>query len=141
MFSCFASFRIIVFDLSFIRSVCSKLRRFPYFSWTCKTTWKGFGALAQTFGRTAIPFIKKHIVPAAKRIGANFFEIAAPEIEEVVSSRKNLKTFAKDVGTKTVRKQLGGGKKKPKRRTGRTRPISRKSRSKISRSRKNILTI
>ena len=54
------------------------------------------------------------------------FEIAAPEIGEVVSGRKKLKTFAKDVGTKTVGKQLGGGKKKYKRRTGGTRSISQK---------------
>ena len=46
--------------------------------------------LAQTLGRTAIPFIKKYIVPAAKIIGINLFEIAAPEIEEVVSGRKKL---------------------------------------------------
>ena len=76
---------------------------------------RGFGALAQTLGRTAIPFIKKYIVPAAKRIGADLFEIAAPEIGKVVSGRKKHKTFAKDMGTKTVRKQLRGGKKKNKR--------------------------
>ena len=62
----------------------------------------GFGALAQTLVGTAIPFIKKYIVLAAKKIGADLFEIAAPEIGEVVSGRTKLKTFAKDVGTKTV---------------------------------------
>ena len=82
------------------------------------------------------PSIKKCIVPAAKRIGADSFEFAAPEIGEVVSGRKKLKTFTKDVGSKTVRKQLGGGKKKFKRRT--RRAISRKSSSKISRSPKVI---
>ena len=70
--------------------------------------------LLQTLGRTAIPFIKKYIVQAAKRIGTDLFEIAAPEIGEVVCGRKTLKTFAKDVGTKTVRKELRGGKKKSK---------------------------
>ena len=39
------------------------------------------------------------------------FKIAAPEIGQVVSGLKKLKTFAKDVGTKTFRKQLGGGKR------------------------------
>ena len=56
---------------------------------------RGFGALAQAHGRTAIPFIKKHIVPAAKRIGADLLEIAAPEIREVVSGRKNSKSLQK----------------------------------------------
>ena len=45
--------------------------------------------------RTAIPFIKKYIVPAAKRIGPDLFEIAAPEIGEVVSGRKNSKYLQK----------------------------------------------
>ena len=84
---------------------------FPIFRGHARQRGRGFGALAQTHGRTAIPFIKKYIVPAVKKIGADLFEIAAPEIGEVVSGRKKLKTFAKDVGTKTVRKQLGGGKK------------------------------
>ena len=45
------------------------------------------------------------------------FENAALEIGEIVSGRKKLEAFAKDVGTKTVRKHrdvernLGGGKK------------------------------
>ena len=94
--------------------------------------------LHKLLGELQSVFFKKYIVQAAKGIGANLFEIAAPEIGEVVSGRRKLKTFAKDVGTKTVRKQLGGGKKKSKRRTARTRSISRKSRSKNSRSRKDI---
>ena len=117
--------------------VAQSSANFPTFRGHARQRGRGFGAPAQTLGRTAIPFIKKYIVPAAKRIGADLFEIAAPEIGEVVSGRKKkLKTFAKDVGTKTVGKQLGGGKKKSKRRTRRT--ISRKSSSKISRSRKDI---
>ena len=115
--------------------VAQKSADFPIFRGHARQRGRGFGALAQTLGRTAIPFIKKYIVPAAKRIGADLFEIAAPEIGEVVSGRKKLKTFAKDVGTKTVRKQLEGGKKKSKRKT---KSISRKSRSKNSRSRKDI---
>ena len=111
---------------------------FPIFRGHARQCGRGFGALAQTLGRTAIPFIKKNIVSAAKRTGADLFEIAAPGVGEVVSGRKKLKIFARDVGTKTVRKQLGGGKKKSKRRIDRTRPFSRKSRSKNSRSRKDI---
>ena len=94
-----------------------------------------FRGHAQTLGRTAILFIKKCIVSAAKRNETDLFEIAAPEIGEVVSGLKKLKTFAKNVGTKTVPKQLGSGKKKSKRRS---RSISRKSRSKTNRSCKNI---
>ena len=94
--------------------VAQSSANFPIFCGHARQRGTFFGALAQTLGRTAIPFIKKHIVPAAKRIGADLFEIAAPEIGENVSGRKKLKTFAKDVGTKTIRKQLGGEKKKSK---------------------------
>ena len=69
---------------------------FPIFRGHTRQRGRGFGTLAQTLGRTAIPFIKKCIVPAAKRIGAALFEIAAPEIEEVVSgSKKNSKNLQK----------------------------------------------
>ena len=93
--------------------VAQSSANFPIFRGNARQRGRGFGAFAQTLGRTAIPFNKKYIVPAAKRIGADLFEIAAPEIGEVDSGRKKLKTFAKDVGTKTVRKQLGGGKRNP----------------------------
>ena len=68
------------------------------------------------------------------------FEVAVSEIEEVVSGRKKLKTIAKDVGTETVRKQLGGGKKKSERRTGRTRSISQKLDRKTAALAKTFLT-
>ena len=70
---------------------------------------RGFGALAQVIGRTAIPFLLKYIVPAAKRIGADMLEFAVPEIAEVVSGRKNFKTAEKSVGKQTLRKQLVEG--------------------------------
>ena len=70
---------------------------------------RGFGALAQVIGRTAIPFLRKYIVPAAKRVGADLLEFAVPEIAEVVSGRKNFKTAAKNVGKQTLKKQLGEG--------------------------------
>ena len=39
---------------------------FPIFRGHARQRGKVFGALAQTLGRTAIPFIKNYIVPAAK---------------------------------------------------------------------------
>ena len=97
--------------------VAQSSANFPIFRGHARQRGRGFGALAQTLGKTAIPFIKKYIVTAAKRIGAYLFEIFAPEIGEVVTGQKKLKRFAKYVGTKTFRNQLGGGKKKSKRRT------------------------
>ena len=42
---------------------------YPIFRGHARQRGRGFGALAQTLGRTAIPFIKKYIVPAAKKLG------------------------------------------------------------------------
>ena len=56
---------------------------------------RGFSALAQGMGRTANPFLRKYLVPAAKRVGAELLDFNAPGIAEVVSGRKNLKTATK----------------------------------------------
>ena len=63
---------------------------------------RGFGALAQVIGRTAIPSLRKFIVPAPKCVSADLLEFAVPEIAEVVSARKNFKTAAKSVGRQTL---------------------------------------
>ena len=72
---------------------------------------RGSGALAQVFGRTAIPFSRKYVVPAAKRIGADMMEFAAPEIGEVISGRKSFKSAAKSVGKQPLKKHLDSGSK------------------------------
>ena len=59
---------------------------------------RGFGALAQVIGRSAIPIFRKYIVPAGIRVGADLLEFAVPEIAEVVGGGKNFKTAAKSVG-------------------------------------------
>ena len=63
--------------------------------------------LPKLLGELQSASLKECLVPAAKRIGADLFEIAAPEIGEFLSGHKKLKTLAKDAGTKTVRKQFG----------------------------------
>ena len=81
--------------------VAQSSAKFPIFCGHARQRGKGFGALAPTLGRTAIPFNKKYVVPAAKRIGADLFELLQ-RLEKLPVDIK-LKTFAKDVGTKTVR--------------------------------------
>ena len=73
--------------------------------------WR-FGVLAKGIRRTASSFLHKFIVPAAKRVGADLLEMAAPDIAEVVTGRKTFKTAAKSVARQTLRKQLGGGSRK-----------------------------
>ena len=72
----------------------------PFFRGFGRQRGRRFGALAQVIGRTEIPFLRKYIVPAAKRVGADFLEFPAPEIAGVVSGRKNFKS----VGSQTLRK-------------------------------------
>ena len=55
---------------------------------------RGFGALAQVNGRTAIPFLKKYFVQAARRIGADMLGFAVPEFADVVSGKHNFKAAA-----------------------------------------------
>ena len=95
-----------------------------------------FGALAEVIGRTAILFLRKYIVPAAKRVGADLLEFAVQGIAEVVIGRKNFKTAATSAGKQTLTKQLGEGNRK---KTG-SRIISTKSTKQSSRSRRDFFT-
>ena len=116
--------------------VPSRQVEIPFYRGVGRQRGRGFDALAQVVGRTAIPFSRKCIVPAAKRVGADLLEFAVPEIAEVVSGRKNFKTAAKIVGRQTLRKQLGSGSRK---RTA-SRVIPTKSGEQIGRSRRDIFT-
>ena len=103
--------------------VASRQVETPYYRAVGRQRGRGFGALAQVIGRTAIPFLRKYIVPAAKRIGADMLEFAAPEI---------------------ARKQLGE-RERSRRRTGSrkktaSRIIPLKSTKQSSRSRRDIST-
>ena len=57
---------------------------------------RGFGALAQVNGGTAIPFLRKYIVPAAKRVGADWLEFAVPENAEVERISRRLQRVRED---------------------------------------------
>ena len=51
----------------------------PFYTNVGRKRGRGFGALAQVIGKTAIPFLRKNTVPAAKRVGADLLETAVPE--------------------------------------------------------------
>ena len=130
--------------------VASREVEIPYYRVVGRQRGRGFGALAQVIGRTAIPFLRKYIVPAAKRVGADLLEFAVPEFAEVVSGRKNIKSAAKSVGRQTLRKQLGEGSRRGKgavdvrqggsRKRTASRVIPTKSAKQISRSGRDIFT-
>ena len=112
--------------------VASNTLELLYYKGIGRQRGRGFGALAQVIGRTAIPFLRTYIVPAAKRVGADLLEFAVPEVADVVSGKKNFKFVARSVGRQTLRKQLGGGKQK--------RSIPVKSLKRSSWSGKDIFT-
>ena len=116
--------------------VASSQVEIPYYRGVGRQRGRGFGELAQVIGRTAIPFLRKYIVPAAKSVGADLLDFAVPGIAEVVSGRKNFKTAAKSVAKQTLKKQLREGSR---RRTA-SRIIPTKSTKQISRSRRDIFT-
>ena len=89
--------------------VASRQVEIPYYRAVGRQRGWGYGSLAQVIGRTAIPFLRKYVVPAAKRIGADMLEFGVPDIGEVFSGRKSFKTAAKSVGKITLKKQLGEG--------------------------------
>ena len=60
-------------------------------------------------------------------------KFAAPEIGEVISGRKSIKSAAKSVGMQTLKKQLGSGSKQ-------RRIIPTSSTKQSSRSRRDIFT-
>ena len=95
---------------------------------------RGFGAFAQVIERTAFPFLRKYIVTAAKRMGADLLEFAVPETSDVASGRRNCKTAEKSVGRQTLRKQLVSGSRK------KTASIPTKSAKQTGRSRRDFFT-
>ena len=86
----------------------------PYYRGVGRQRGRGFGALAQVIGRTSIPFLRTNVVPAAKRIGTDMLEFAAPEIGEVIRGRKTFKSAAKRVGKQTLKKLLVEGSRRQK---------------------------
>ena len=137
------------------KTVASREIEIPFYRSVGQQRGRGFNAFAQVNGRTAIPFLRKYI-RSAKRVGADLFEFAFPEIAEVVSGRKNFKTAAKSVGRQTLRKQLCEGSRRRKeavggkelaygkqgggRRRSASRFIPTKSVKPTSRSRRNNFT-
>ena len=81
---------------------------FPVSHRHARQSGRGFEALAQTLARTAILFVKKNLVPAARRTRADLFVFAVPEVGEVVSGRKSLcERCWNKKSSKTVRGERG----------------------------------
>ena len=86
----------------------------PHFSGLARQRGSGFGSLAAGVGRVALPFAKKYLLPAVKSIGKEFVSQSIPELLEVVSKKKTPKQALRSAARKTVKKQLGGSRRKRK---------------------------
>ena len=86
-----------------------------HFGGAIRQRGSGIGALVAGIGRVALPFIRRVIIPTAKRIGRDLISQAIPEAIEVLSQRKTPKQALKQKITNTVRKQVGAGKRKRRR--------------------------
>ena len=81
--------------------VASNDLQLPYFKCIGRQRRGGFGALGQVIGRTAIPFLRNYVVPAAKRVGVDLLEFLVPEVANVMSGKKNNFKSAESVGRQT----------------------------------------
>ena len=105
--------------------------------------WTVIRCTCTSYWENSNSFLRKYIVPAAKRVGADMLEFAAAKNAEVVCGRKSFKTAAKSVGRQTLKKQLGSGSRK---RTGAiivrqaSRVFLRKSAKQMSRWRRDIFS-
>ena len=61
--------------------VASRQKEIPFYTRIRRQCGRGFGALAQTIGRTAIPFLREYIVPTAKRVNADFLEVVCQKLQ------------------------------------------------------------
>ena len=69
----------------------------PYFHSYSRQKGRGFGMLAQTIGKTAIPFLRRYVVQAAKTVDADLIDMYATEIGNVLTEKKKFKSLAADV--------------------------------------------
>ena len=66
----------------------------------------GLGAFAMRMGRVAIPLVKQYLMPVAKEFGKNLLSPFVPEISNVISGRKRLKTVLGETLKKSASKTI-----------------------------------
>ena len=57
----------------------------------------GLGSLAVRIGRCTLPLLRKYVLPFTKTVGRNLVSAALPEIREIISGKKRLKTVAENL--------------------------------------------
>ena len=76
----------------------------PHLSWQYRQRGSGFGALAMGIGRVALPFARKLLVPAAKRIGKELIVQAAAKLIDIATRKKTPKQALKNTVKNKIKK-------------------------------------
>ena len=92
----------------------AKQASLSHFSGHYRQRGSGFGALAAGIGRVAIPFARRVILPAAKKLGRELLMSAAPELIDVAMKKKSPEQALKSTVIKPARNQFGGGRRRRK---------------------------
>ena len=92
----------------------AKQASLPRFSGHCRQRGSGFAVLAASIGRVAIPFARRVVLPAAKKLDRELLMSTAPELIDVAMKKKSPKQALKNTITKTARKPLVGGRRRRK---------------------------
>ena len=64
--------------------VASRQVEIPYYRAVGRQRGRGFGALAQVIGRTAIPFLRKYFVPAAEHVDADLLDLLCQKSQRLL---------------------------------------------------------
>ena len=116
--------------------------KLPYYVSYSRQRGSAIGALVAGIGRYAIPFARRVVLPAAKRICRDLMIEAIPELAEVATRRKTPKQAARAALRKTAKRHFGGGVRKGrvskrkinKKRKSTKKSVKRKAPTKRSRS-------
>ena len=84
----------------------AKQASLPHFSGHYRQRGSGFGALAAGIGRVAIPFARRVILPAAKKLGRELLMRAAPELIDVAMKKKSPKKSIEKHCHKNCKKKI-----------------------------------
>ena len=64
--------------------VASRQVEIPFNKSVDRQRGRGFGTLAKVIGRTANPFLRKYIVPAAQRVGAVLLDFLRQKLQRLL---------------------------------------------------------
>ena len=80
--------------------VASNSLDLPYYKGIGRQRGRGFEALSQIIDRSALSFVRKKIVPAAKRVSADLLQFPMTEVPDVASGKKSFQNCCQKL-TKT----------------------------------------